>query len=244
MARLGVRILICLALGAVTSFVVAVGIKFALRQNWIIHKYPTVTTLLDERGFFYQKSILNTFGRQWASGSNRLPTSFTANEFNSDQPLILSLRSRAWLSLPTSENQHRWAHSTAYGIPFQCIRVESRMLGESSGSCMAVSVDHETSRHLTIPGAWLPNEPLINGTRATQFVIPLDVVPIYFAANTAIYATGWMLLLAVPRGARRWRRSRRGLCVKCGYDLTGVADSCPECGAASLTPPSTHPSRV
>ncbi len=29
---------------------------------------------------------------------------------------------------------------------------------------------------------------------------------------------------------RRYRRQRKGLCVKCGYDLTGnVSGTCPEC---------------
>lgn len=39
---------------------------------------------------------------------------------------------------------------------------------------------------------------------------------------------------AVPllRGpVRRWHRARRGLCVRCGYDLTGnISGVCPECG--------------
>lgn len=37
---------------------------------------------------------------------------------------------------------------------------------------------------------------------------------------------------ALIRGpVRRWRRRRRGLCVRCGYNLTGnVSGICPECG--------------
>jgi hypothetical protein len=31
---------------------------------------------------------------------------------------------------------------------------------------------------------------------------------------------------------RRYRRRRKGLCIKCAYDLTGnVSGTCPECGA-------------
>ena len=47
-------------------------------------------------------------------------------------------------------------------------------------------------------------------------------------ALSAIYPT-----IAFLRGPlRRWRRRRKGLCVKCGYDLTGnVTGTCPECGA-------------
>jgi hypothetical protein len=39
-------------------------------------------------------------------------------------------------------------------------------------------------------------------------------------------------VLAVTRGpVRRYRRRRRGLCLKCGYDLTGnISGVCPECG--------------
>lgn len=47
----------------------------------------------------------------------------------------------------------------------------------------------------------------------------------------------FVLLSAYPTVAfirgpvRRWRRRRKGLCVKCGFDLTGnVSGICPECG--------------
>ncbi len=63
------------------------------------------------------------------------------------------------------------------------------------------------------------------------------------------FASGRMRAVAVPHGlviglllaypavafvrgpVRRWRRRRRGLCVACGYNLTGnVSGVCPECG--------------
>ena len=39
-------------------------------------------------------------------------------------------------------------------------------------------------------------------------------------------------VLAFIRGpVRRWRRRKKGLCIKCGYNLTGnVSGMCPECG--------------
>jgi hypothetical protein len=56
------------------------------------------------------------------------------------------------------------------------------------------------------------------------------VVTLMFAAYPTI---------AFIRGPlRRWRRSRGGLCLKCGYDLTGnVSGVCPECGTKIEQPP-------
>ena len=44
-------------------------------------------------------------------------------------------------------------------------------------------------------------------------------------------------MLAFFRGPlRRWRRRRRGLCIRCGYNLEGnVSGVCPECGAEVKT---------
>ena len=50
----------------------------------------------------------------------------------------------------------------------------------------------------------------------------------------------WLLVAAAGAGAwatgrgtrRRWRRERRGECVRCGYDLFATPGRCPECGYA------------
>jgi hypothetical protein len=75
-----------------------------------------------------------------------------------------------------------------------------------------------------------------------QRILPLRPLWPGFAVNTVFYAgilSGRWLLFAAPFALRKWRRIRRGLCSKCGYDLRGGGgrnrpnDSavCPECGA-------------
>ncbi len=58
---------------------------------------------------------------------------------------------------------------------------------------------------------------------------PAWTVPMFFAAYP---------IIALIRGPlRRWRRHRKGLCLKCGYDLEGnVSGVCPECGRACAMP--------
>ena len=80
----------------------------------------------------------------------------------------------------------------------------------------------------TAPGTAAVSDPMI--WRSGRV---LPVLPIWpgFAINTAFYAVLlWMLWLS-PFVVRRVIRHKRGLCIKCGYDLRGAEhEVCPECG--------------
>ncbi len=78
-----------------------------------------------------------------------------------------------------------------------------------------------------VPLNWLPF--IIHTERFCILRIPLWMMFILMAA----YPT-----LAFIRGpVRRHRRRKRGLCVKCAYNLTGnVSGTCPECGTKVTQP--------
>ena len=77
--------------------------------------------------------------------------------------------------------------------------------------------------HFDTRGVWL------TGHATVSFDLPLFGPFALFAAYPAI------AFIRGPVG--RWRRRRRGLCIKCGYDLTGnVSGVYPECGT-EVPPP-------
>jgi hypothetical protein len=68
--------------------------------------------------------------------------------------------------------------------------------------------------------------------------LPLQPIPLGFAANTALFAAGWWTVLFLPIILARWgRRRRKGGCAQCGYPFIGLAPkaACPECGALTLS---------
>jgi hypothetical protein len=96
--------------------------------------------------------------------------------------------------------------------------------------------------HLYSPQKWMPPPPLsdprwwIDSYRAV-------VVPYWFPALLTAAAPALRIASAARARSRGGRRTRRGLCRACGYDLRATADRCPECGnkistATPIAPPS------
>jgi hypothetical protein len=71
--------------------------------------------------------------------------------------------------------------------------------------------------------------PIHPGEGEWDWSVPIWLMPVLFAAYPTI---------AFIRGPfRRYRRRRKGLCLRCGYDLTGnVSGVCPECGSEVKQP--------
>ena len=76
--------------------------------------------------------------------------------------------------------------------------------------------------------------PLFVDPRSRRGIL-LPVTPVWpgLITDTAIWGFAWYALLFVPFRLLSWSaasRTRRGLCIACGYDLTGAWRRCPECG--------------
>lgn len=96
-----------------------------------------------------------------------------------------------------------------------------------------------TRHHLPTEGAIeLPLSPFTDGMGDVMpKVLPLRPIWPGFSINTTLYAAIVWMLWSSPFVVRRFIRRKRGLCIKCGYDLRGHSGGggvCPECGATTL----------
>ncbi len=79
--------------------------------------------------------------------------------------------------------------------------------------------------------AILFTSPMGGNYALSQRALPLRPIWPGFAINTIFYAAILWMPFA-PFVLRRFIRRKRGLCIKCGYDLRGAEhEVCPECGA-------------
>ena len=82
-------------------------------------------------------------------------------------------------------------------------------------------------------GLQLPDRWVKKHDRWLQRITTLPYRPIGLglAINSLFYATILWLFVFAPFATRRFIRRKRGLCIKCGYDLRGAEhEVCPECG--------------
>ncbi len=119
---------------------------------------------------------------------------------------------------------------TTFGFPLPCLWYSVR--GEVKTTPQSVTL---TNEHI-VGGLVIAGEP---SARVRNFHA-LPMLPIWprLLGNIVFWSLVWWLVPTVLIAWRRQRRSRRGLCQGCGYDLAGIAVGedertvCPECGAA------------
>ena len=117
---------------------------------------------------------------------------------------------RACVTLAPSQETVFWRESP----PSSRVRSYSIVSGWPALS-LAAFRDNERFHARVSPGCVLPLLPLSG-----------------FLVDTAFWGGAAFVVWSVPSFVRRRVRRRRGRCVRCGYELVGVA-VCPECGTSS-----------
>ena len=142
------------------------------------------------------------------------------------------------LSLPASSDlTPEWAMTVKHVLPGEINRAS--VIAEATGwPLLAMRSHYELgAARLNASGNYespvrAPRGILIsNGSDVERRILPLRPIWPGFAINTVFYAAILWLLTLGPFTARRMIRRKRGLCIKCGYDLRATSGgSCPECG--------------
>ncbi len=124
---------------------------------------------------------------------------------------------------PDSRKSCVYISVRSMGVPFRCLYLGSYCETGPMGDDIK----------LEPCGVWTVQTPFLAGD-----FHDLPTIPLWpgFALNTLFYAALAWGLWQLPLAIRRRRRRSKGLCVRCGYDLKGLAAGavCPECGRPAL----------
>lgn len=135
-----------------------------------------------------------------------------AKEFTSRGVVAASEAALVREGAPADAAVTAW-RTESYGWPFAALGL---VWCEGPNGAHAVEGGLDLRRDGAPPGA-----PLV--------AVPVRVLWGGFVLDTLVVAAAIALFAVAIPSARRWRRRRRGRCVRCDHQLHG-AESCPECG--------------
>ncbi|MEN0019447.1 MAG: zinc ribbon domain-containing protein [Planctomycetota bacterium] len=81
-----------------------------------------------------------------------------------------------------------------------------------------------------VPAAWQSNRDPAQLAIGTDAMIPAAFLPLGNVVNTSVIALPAIGIYFLARAMRKLRRTKRGRCTSCGYQLLPEQSLCPECG--------------
>jgi len=177
------------------------------------------TTLLTEVYWFAQSADCLYYGMDDA---DKLPTWSRALEASSLQTL-------------PSGPLHQW-RDIAYGWPMRSMIAMLRVTINDSPT-HGIELQYVADSGISLDSMHVGNQAAL---ALHVQALPLRILPLGFAIDTLLFASAWWLFLFAFPTTRRFIRTRRGMCLACGYGpLGGASERCPECGAPRSRAPSS-----
>ena len=139
--------------------------------------------------------------------------------------------------LPISATMWYRSHANPYWHRFDLTLYKSMWLSLENGICdmevLSMPTKVASKSEFVVPvvrgqrppkaSFRLTSTPRANGYRTTHVAFPLAL------STFLLVITGTVPIISGP--VKRWRRKRTGLCIHCGYNLSGNRTGrCPECG--------------
>jgi len=226
MKRIAKRALVFLALGCLTTLIIAWGIALRVDVNGAPRHnrnsglgmtgvwnpaQQTVWTFNLQPSVGYAQMSLSNRGQEPPGGFETVPA----------QTMIDLAQAPAWSTIRRGDAQGFFGVfyiEQAFGWPFHAMAQRHRFPRDPSQSNSA-------------DGLALPTSVM---RFATGRHLPLRVIWPGFLGDAVVFAWMWYAVTAFPMVLVRSRRRKRGACPSCGYDVRYTPDSpCPECGAAA-----------
>ena len=209
-----IRALLALALGVLITGVVAWAMTIipstAFDFGW--EKTGWYTNTQDERIDVHFKVIQ---GQDF----------YSIGDGASHERMCKVMRERPNVSYQLTEHQHNKFGFPFHSMDYQSTSVFMRLLGKGvQGDCEFENLIEFHPKQLGLPWPW-------QAPGGGRYRFPLGILWPGFIADAFFFAVVSFIMLCCPRIILRRIRHQRGLCLNCGYNLTGnVSGVCPECG--------------